>query len=97
MSAGIWNIYYVPYYVQVRAQVENESEALIDMICVVSQDLSIACTGVRGERFAAYATYDLSNLATLKVWSLKVTMRDIAWGMILTTLSAAAGYWALHR
>jgi uncharacterized membrane protein len=41
--------------------------------------------------FFAYATYDLTNLATLKVWSLKVSLLDMAWGAILTGLTAGAG------
>jgi len=39
-----------------------------------------------------YATYDLTNLATLKGWPLGVTIVDIAWGMTLCTVVAAAGY-----
>ena len=39
-----------------------------------------------------YATYDLTNLATLKGWPLGVTVVDIAWGMTLCTVVAAAGY-----
>lgn len=42
--------------------------------------------------FVAYATYDLTNQATLRVWALKVTLADIAWGTILTGCAAAAGY-----
>ncbi len=34
--------------------------------------------------FFAYATYDLTNLATLKVWSLKISLIDMAWGTLLT-------------
>ena len=33
----------------------------------------------------AYATYDLTNLATLKQWPIKVTIVDLIWG---TSLSA---------
>lgn len=44
--------------------------------------------------FVAYATYDLTNQATLNVWSTRVTIIDICWGTILTTLSAAGGYLA---
>ena len=36
-------------------------------------------------------TYDLTNYATLKVWSLKVTILDMIWGTVLTGLAAAAG------
>jgi uncharacterized membrane protein len=44
--------------------------------------------------FFAYATYDLTNLATLKVWSLKVSMIDMAWGTILTSVTAGSGAFA---
>jgi uncharacterized membrane protein len=42
----------------------------------------------------AYATYDLTNQATLSVWSARLTLIDLCWGTALTTLSAAAGYFA---
>lgn len=37
----------------------------------------------------AYATYDLTNLATLKTWSLKLSLIDMAWGMIVSAGSSA--------
>lgn len=40
--------------------------------------------------FLAYATYDLTNMATLKVWSLKVSLIDMAWGTFLTATAAGA-------
>lgn len=40
----------------------------------------------------AYATYDLSNLATLKGWSVPVAVLDIAWGTVATAVAAAAGF-----
>lgn len=43
--------------------------------------------------FFAYATYDLTNLATLKLWSLKVSLIDMAWGTMLTAISAGASAW----
>ncbi|RZA16327.1 MAG: DUF2177 family protein [Proteobacteria bacterium] len=39
----------------------------------------------------AYATYDLTNMATLKVWSLQLTLIDMAWGAALTVTAASAG------
>jgi uncharacterized membrane protein len=42
----------------------------------------------------AYATYDLSNLATLKGWSVSLSLIDIAWGAFVTAVSASAGFWA---
>ena len=44
--------------------------------------------------FFCYMTYDLTNMATLKAWSLKVTLVDIAWGTFVTATSAIAGYFA---
>lgn len=44
--------------------------------------------------FVAYATYDLTNQATLNVWSTRLTVADIAWGTVLTTASAVGGFFA---
>ena len=44
--------------------------------------------------FVAYATYDLTNQATLAVWQTKLTIIDLIWGTVLTTLSATGGYFA---
>lgn len=40
----------------------------------------------------AYATYDMTNYATLRNWPLSVALIDIAWGAVLTGVSAGAGY-----
>lgn len=42
----------------------------------------------------AYATYDLTNQATLKNWSTLVTIVDMAWGCVLTAVSATLAYLA---
>jgi uncharacterized membrane protein len=42
--------------------------------------------------FLAYATYDLTNRATLSTWPWKVVIVDIAWGTFLTGMAATAGY-----
>ena len=36
--------------------------------------------------FMTYATYDLTNLATLKDWPIVVTIVDLVWGTTLSTL-----------
>jgi uncharacterized membrane protein len=41
---------------------------------------------------AAYAAYDLTNLATLRGWPAGLAAVDIGWGIFLTALSATAGY-----
>lgn len=42
--------------------------------------------------FFTYATYDLTNLATLRNWPLAVVVVDIAWGSLLCTLVGGASY-----
>lgn len=42
--------------------------------------------------FFTYATYELTNLATLRDWPLKVVLVDTAWGMALCTTVASAGF-----
>jgi uncharacterized membrane protein len=44
-----------------------------------------------------YATYDLSNLATLKDWPLWVTLVDLAWGATLAASVSAATYFIAHK
>lgn len=41
----------------------------------------------------AYGTYDLTNLATLRDWSWKVSAVDLVWGAFVTGAAALAGYW----
>ena len=43
--------------------------------------------------FFTYATYDLTNLATLKNWPLNVVIVDILWGMVLTATVSVSGYY----
>jgi uncharacterized membrane protein len=40
----------------------------------------------------AYATYDLSNLATIKNWPVVVTIVDIIWGTALSAILASISY-----
>lgn len=42
--------------------------------------------------FFAYATYDLTNMATLKGWPLNVVIVDILWGIVLSASVAAASF-----
>jgi uncharacterized membrane protein len=44
-----------------------------------------------------YATYDLTNQATLKVWPVHVTLIDICWGAFASALAAGVGWWAASR
>jgi uncharacterized membrane protein len=46
-----------------------------------------------------YATYDLTNLATLKDWPVEITLIDLVWGTLLgaltSGLSVLVGVWLL--
>lgn len=44
-----------------------------------------------------YATYDLTNLATLKDWPLRVTIVDLAWGTTLAALVSTATYFIARK
>jgi uncharacterized membrane protein len=41
--------------------------------------------------FTAYATYDLTNLATIRGWSLQMALADMAWGTLATTVAGTVG------
>lgn len=44
----------------------------------------------------AYATYDLTNFATLRHWSLQITVLDIAYGAVASAAAAVAAYFAVR-
>jgi uncharacterized membrane protein len=43
--------------------------------------------------FVTYATYDLTNLATLEDWPLTMTIVDLAWGAVLAASVSSITYW----
>lgn len=44
----------------------------------------------------AYATYDLTNHATLKTWTLKITAIDIVYGAIVVSAFSELTFYVLH-
>ena len=44
-----------------------------------------------------YATYDLTNQATLKQWSTTVTIADIIWGAFATSVAATVATYAASK
>jgi uncharacterized membrane protein len=52
------------------------------------KDNSLKATLLRAVLFGlvTYATYDLTNLATVKNWPVLITVIDLAWGTILSVL-----------
>lgn len=47
--------------------------------------------------FMCYATYEFTNLATLKQWPMQVLIVDIPWGTALTALAAVGGYYMAKK
>ena len=43
--------------------------------------------------FFTYATYDLTNLATLKGWPLPIVIIDIIWGSVLSAVVSLSGFY----
>jgi uncharacterized membrane protein len=58
------------------------------------QDNSLKDTLLRGALFGlvTYATYDLTNLATVKNWPVPITVVDMAWGTILSVLVSCISF-----
>jgi uncharacterized membrane protein len=47
--------------------------------------------------FITYATYDLTNLATLKDWPIMVTIVDLIWGSFVTAAVASLTFLIFNR
>jgi len=47
--------------------------------------------------FFTYATYDLTNHATLRNWTMSLTLVDVAWGTCLAAIAAAAAFLAASK
>jgi len=46
-----------------------------------------------GFGFVAYATYDLTNQATVASWPIEITCLDLLWGTFLSGLACLVGWW----
>ncbi|MBX3481941.1 DUF2177 family protein [Phenylobacterium sp.] len=64
-----------------------------------NRDRPLLQTTVTGGLLGAmcYATYDLTNQATLKVWATHITLADVAWGTFLTAVGATVGGFVFRR
>jgi len=65
------------------------------VFCVTGREGSISQAVLRGAVFGfiCYATYDLTNLATLKGWPILVTVVDMTWGTVLGGGTALLAVW----
>ena len=55
---------------------------------------SIGAAAVKSALLAlvAYGVYDMTNMATLKQWSLKLALVDIGWGMLVAAVAGALAF-----
>jgi uncharacterized membrane protein len=58
----------------------------------------VAWVAAHGALFGlfTYATYDLTNYAVLKNWDLMLTIEDIVWGMVISTIVSVVA-WGIMR
>ena len=82
-------LFYIFYTVAVVILATNPASA--------SQSLTTAIGLGAVLGFAAYGTYDFTNLATLRNWPVAITVVDLMWGTFLTAASATGGYLALKQ
>jgi uncharacterized membrane protein len=47
--------------------------------------------------FFAYATYDLTNAASLRNWTFTLAAIDIAWGTFLSSVTTGVAWWLMSR
>lgn len=47
--------------------------------------------------FFTYATYDLTNQATLRNWTTQLTLVDVAWGSLLGAVASAVTFWVVTK
>jgi uncharacterized membrane protein len=85
-AAGIFYLIYILGMVVLILSPALKSGTLISAI------LTGALFGLCG-----YATYDLTNLATIKDWPILVTIIDLIWGTVLSGTVAGISYLILTK
>jgi len=85
-AAGIFYLIYILGMVVLVISPALQKHSLISAI------LMGALFGLCG-----YATYDLTNMATIKDWPLIITVVDLIWGTFLSGAVAGISYWILNR
>lgn len=60
------------------------------------QEGSVLAAAWRAALFGllAYATYDLTNLATIQGWAWQVSVADMIWGTFVSTVTTIVSYYA---
>jgi uncharacterized membrane protein len=109
---AIWLVLMGPNYREVMgdmlaANVRFVPAALFYVLDTLGLMIFVARPGVRhgaawvlahGALFGlfTYATYDLTNYAVLKNWDLTLTIEDIVWGMVISTIVSLVA-WSIMR
>jgi len=86
LAAGLFYVVYPLGVVYFAGSAGLESGAWLD---------ATLCGALFG--FVAYATYDLSNWATLKAFPAQVAVVDMIWGAALTAFAATVGMLAARN
>jgi len=58
---------------------------------VAARSMAVAATKGAVLGLTAYATFDLTNLAVIKGWTIELAAIDIAWGVVVSTIASMAG------
>ena len=69
--------------------------AVLPALALSSWRFALSRGGLLG--CVAYATYDLTNQATLRGWSSLVTIADLLWGTTITATTATCAYLIVRR
>jgi uncharacterized membrane protein len=69
------------------------------VVFVTGREGTLRQTALRGAFFGllCYATYDLTNLATLRDWPLLVTVVDLVWGTFVSCITSIVAVWLGSR
>ena len=80
------------YFAVIPGMLSNDSAALTAFAGV---PLSVMHGALFG--FFCYATYDLTNQATMKIWPTHITLVDMAWGAVASGFAAGAATFLVTR
>lgn len=64
---------------------------------LIQQDLLKLVLSAALFGLVTYATYDLTNLATIKDWPMVITLIDLTWGMSLSVIVSTLSYLILMK
>ena len=68
------------------------SAGLLAFAIVPAESVSRAALAGAFLGLVVYGVYDLTNLAVLTGWTVRVALVDIAWGVVVCAASASVGY-----